>query len=256
MTILRLLETYYFPNFAIVSDKIILGTLVVSLAYLWIKEIRDRQLLLKANLELSKTQEQLKQAHLNTISTLINIIEAKDPYTRGHSERMKEYSLAIGKKIGLSKKGLEALETACILHDIGKTLIPDSILHKKETLTNDDWVEIKKHPQTAIDILGPLVFLTNEKPLILHHHERYDGNGYPAGIKATQIPLGARIMAVTDSFDAMRSKRPYRDPLSEELVLQEFRVCSGLQFDPQIVETLFELIKDGSIAKIDASLHF
>lgn len=256
MTIFRLAEEYYSPSFNIISDKIILGTLVVSLAYLWMREMQDRHLLQKTNLELNQTQDQLKQAHLNTVSTLVNIIEARDPYTRGHSERVKAYSLLIAKKIGFSKKDLETLERACNLHDIGKTLIPDSILHKKETLTNEDWAAIKKHPQTAIDILGPLSFLTNEKALILHHHERYDGNGYPARIRGTAIPLGSRIMAVADSFDAMRSKRPYRDPLSEELVVQELKANSGSQFDPQIVATLFDLVKEGGIGQVDSYLKF
>ncbi|OGX15207.1 MAG: hypothetical protein A2166_00250 [Omnitrophica WOR_2 bacterium RBG_13_41_10] len=252
----RLVDEYYFTTVEVIPDSIILGTVIVAIGYLWIKELKDRQVLQRVNKELLESQGQLKQAHLNTISTLINVIEAKDPYTRGHSERVKIYSLAMAKRIGFLKEDLDTLETACILHDIGKTLIPDSILHKIEPLTNEDWVQIKKHPQAAVDILGPLTFLTKEKEIILHHHERYDGNGYPGRIRGTAIPIGSRIMAVADSFDAMRSKRPYRNPLAEELIIQELKVNCSTQFDPQIVETMLDLLSDGSIVGIDGTMDF
>jgi putative nucleotidyltransferase with HDIG domain len=253
MTVFRLFEVFYFPDFIIISDRVILGTLVVSIGYLWIGEIRDRHFLLQANQKLMGMQDQLKQANFDTVSALINVIEAKDPYTRGHSDRVGEYSLLIANKIGLSQKDIEILKNACILHDIGKTLIPDAILNKKEKLTKEEWDKIKLHPTAAVDILKPLSFLTEEKKLILHHHEKYGGGGYPEGIEGDKIPLGARIMAVADSFDAMRSKRAYRDPLSEELILQELKMCSGTQFDPKIVDAMMQLLDEGSLEKIGLS---
>ena len=242
-TVYRLIKTFYFPDIPIVSDQVILATILFSLVYVWIKEIDDRQALEQTHEELIRTHEQLKQANVNTMSSLILSVEAKDVYTSGHSRRVMEYSMALGKMMRLSEGQLNILRNGCLLHDIGKIGIPDSILLKREGLSDQDWQVIKRHPKNGVQILEPLDFLNEEKMLILHHHERFDGTGYPDGMKGFEIPQGARIMALADSYDAMKSKRIYRDPLADELIRQEVVKNAGTQFDPEIVSIFIEVIQ-------------
>ena len=242
-TVYRLIKTFYFPDIPIVSDQVILATILFSLVYVWIKEIDDRQALQQTHTELIRAHEKLKQANVNTMSSLILSVEAKDVYTSGHSRRVMEYSMAIGKVMRLSEGQLNILRNGCLLHDIGKIGIPDSILLKREGLSDQDWQVIKRHPKNGVQILRPLDFLDEEKMLILHHHERFDGTGYPDGLKGMEIPQGARIMALADSYDAMKSKRIYRDPLADELINREIAKNAGAQFDPVIVPIFMEVIK-------------
>ena len=237
----RLFEVIYLYYHKTISDRMILGVVVILLCYLWVQEIVDKQSLEKSYERLVAMQNKLKETNLETIRSLALAEEAKDPYTRGHSARVAEYACMVAKKLGFSKAELRALENAAILHDIGKMGIADSILHKKGKLSIDEWEIIKKHPRLGLDILSPLEFLSEEKGIIRHHHERYDGKGYPAGLKAEKIPLGSRILAAADSFDAMRSHRPYRGPLPEETVLSELKSNAGTQFDPKVIEILLEI---------------
>ncbi len=239
--IYRFFEIMYLYFHKTISDRMLLGVSVVLLCYLWVQEIIDKQALEKGYEKLITVQNKLRETNLETIRSLALAEEAKDPYTRGHSARVAEYACMIAKKLGFSKAELGALENAAILHDIGKMGIADSILHKKGKLNIDEWEIVKKHPSLGLDILSPLEFLSEEKEIIRHHHERYDGKGYPAGLKGEKIPLGSRILGVADSFDAMRSHRPYRDPLPEETVLAELKNNAGTQFDPKIVEIILEI---------------
>ena len=242
LTFFQLYSINRYPHADIVSDEIVLGVVLILLGYLWIQELRDRYRLQAVNMALIKAQGQLERAEIDTIATLILTEEAKDPYVRGHSKRVTRCAVELARELGLSEKECKTIERAGILHDIGKIGISDLILHKPGSLNQEEWVVIKKHPRRAIEILEPLRFLTKEKEIICHHHERFDGKGYPDGSKGEEIPPGARIMAIADTFDAMNSERPYRKPLSEEAIVSELKNASGNQLDPRIVTTFLKLL--------------
>ncbi|MBN2096878.1 MAG: HD-GYP domain-containing protein [Candidatus Omnitrophica bacterium] len=244
LTFFHLYSLYRYPQINIVSNEILLGTVLVLVGYLWIQELRDRQRLEIINWTLVKAQEQLERAEIDTITTLILTEEAKDPYVRGHSKRVTKCAVEIAKELGLSEEEQKTIERAGILHDIGKIGISDNILGKPDKLNEEEWKVLKKHPRRAAEILEPLKFLAEEKEMICHHHERYDGQGYPDGLKDDEIPLGARIIAVADTFDAMNSERPYRKPLPEDVIIAELKNVSGSQLDPQIVITFLALLKN------------
>lgn len=191
--------------------------------------------------ELNQTLDQLKQAAFEVVQGLAGAVEAKDPYTRGHASRVRQICLALAQAGGLSAEEQTQLEFAADLHDVGKIGVKGEILNKKSRLTPEEYEHIKKHPVIAEVILKDVGLLAPVRPLIRAHHERWDGAGYPDGLAGEQIPFLARIMAVADSFDAMRTQRPYRPPLSLEETLEELRQGSGSQFDPQVVE-LFERV--------------
>jgi putative nucleotidyltransferase with HDIG domain len=243
ITCFHLFELTYFPGFALVSDKVLLGTVLIAVTYLWIQEVRDRRKLEIVNIELLATQEELKESNVATMRALIVSEEARDPYLIGHSRRVTEYAVAIAKRLNLSEDEKKKIEYAGYLHDIGKIGITDTILHKNGKLDNEEWEIIKKHPVVALEILAPLKFLPKEKIIIRHHHERYDGAGYPDKLKGSDIPLGSRIMAVADSFDAMNSLRPYRPPLPKEKIISELKTARGTQFDPKVVDVFLKMVE-------------
>lgn len=175
------------------------------------------------------------------IECLVGALEAKDLYTKGHSIRVADISYELAKKMGIKGKELEIIHMAAHLHDIGKIGIPDEILHKKGKLTEDEFENIKKHPEIGSQILNCSEKLKVFSKLVLHHHERWDGNGYPSGLKGDKIPLGSRIIAVADSIDAMTSERPYRKSISWDRCRKEIEDNKGQQFDPSIVEVTTEL---------------
>lgn len=178
------------------------------------------------NNNISKLQELNNNEHLAYIETLRRTVDAKDKYTRGHSDRVAQYSILIGKKLGLSYEDLEILRIGGLFHDIGKIGIPDNILLKTSKLTDSEYNEIKKHPSIGAYILENSKVFKDIIPIVLHHHERYDGKGYPDNLKGEDIPFMARIVSVSDSFDAMTSKRSYRDSLSINIVKEEFKRCA------------------------------
>ena len=242
ITCFHLFEVLCFPSIAIVSNEVLLGIVLLAVVYLWIQEVRDRRRMQVVNEELLATQEELKESNIAAMKALITSEEARDPYTSGHSRRVTEYAVAIAKKMGLDEARARHIEYAGYLHDIGKIGISDAILNKESRLTDEEWRIIRKHPNTALEILNPLKFLPEEKVIIKHHHERYDGNGYPDGLKGEDIPVGARIMAVADSFDAMNSKRPYRDAFPEDKIITELKTVRGTQLDPKIVDIFLGMI--------------
>ena len=162
------------------------------------------------NVKLMDMQKKLVENEINIISTLVLTEEAKDPYVKGHSKKVAELCVMISKEMKFGTVKQEIIYRAGILHDLGKLGIVDAILNKPGSLNDDEWSIMKKHPIRAVEILSPLTFLFEEKEIILHHHERYNGKGYPGGFKGEKIPLGSRIMAVADTFDAMNSARAYR----------------------------------------------
>ena len=241
--VFHLYATKTYPHAIIISSEIILGVVLILVAYLWIQELRDRYRLQALNKALVVAQKQLQQAEIDTITVLILTEEAKDSYVRGHTKRVAQYSLAIAKAMEFSKEDQSIIERAGILHDLGKVGISDSILKKPGKLNDEEWKIMKSHPQRGLEILKPLKFLPSEKEIILHHHERYAGGGYPDGIKGEEIPIGARIMAVADTFDAMNSARSYRKPLSKEVILAELKKVSGSQLDPFAVSVFLDLLQ-------------
>ena len=207
-----------------------------------IKSIEQMNEIKRMNDELSDTYEKLEKAYLDSIETLRYTVEAKDPYTRGHSDRVAEYSVLIGEKLGLSEQDLRTLRIGGLFHDIGKIGIPDSILLKESKLSDDEYSQIKNHPTIGAHILQNATIFQDILPIVKHHHERYDGNGYPSKLKGEEIPYFARIAAVADTFDAMTSKRTYRNAIPLEEVKEEIKRCEGTQFDPNIAETFLEIL--------------
>lgn len=197
-----------------------------------IKSIEQMNTIKTINEQLHDKNEELERAYLDTIGILRQTVEAKDPYTRGHSDRVSEYSVLIGKKLGLDEKTLHILKIGGLFHDIGKIGIPDSILLKESKLSDEEYSQIKNHPMIGVHMLGDAAIFTDILPIVKHHHERYDGRGYPSQLVGDDIPYVARIAAVADTFDAMTSKRSYRDSLPIDVVRAEIERCSGTQFDP------------------------
>jgi putative nucleotidyltransferase with HDIG domain len=189
--------------------------------------------------------EEQKKTYLNTIHALVSAIEASDSYTRGHSDRVTRYSVAIAKKIGLSAERLKIMERAAILHDIGKIGINLTLLHKVERLTPEDIADLQQHPEIGMKILEPIEFLTDVRLCIGQHHERFDGKGYPNRLQGDELLLEARILAIADSFDAMTSDRPYRKALPLDVAIKELVDNAGTQFDPSIVPIFVSLLETG-----------
>jgi putative nucleotidyltransferase with HDIG domain len=189
--------------------------------------------------------EEQQLTYLNTVQALISAVEASDPYTRGHSERVTRYSMALARKLDLSESACKDLEQAAILHDIGKIGIDDSLLHKVDQLSLRDIDRLRQHPLIGMRILEPIQYMHRIREIIGQHHERFDGKGYPLGLSGEKLLLEARILAVTDSYDAMTSDRPYRKALSHEVAISEIEQNIGTQFDPRVAETFISLIKNG-----------
>lgn len=185
----------------------------------------------------------LRASYIDTICAITNALEARDPYSYGHSSNVTDYARSIAEELGLSSSEKENLIHAGLLHDVGKISISDAILLKPEKLTQAEWEIVKEHPRKGKEILEPLSFLKEAVPIVCHHHERYDGQGYPDGLRGEEIPLGARILAVADSYDAMSSDRPYRKRLSEEECIAELERASGKQLDPRIVEAFLRVLE-------------
>ena len=196
------------------------------------------------NNNLVNANQQLEQSYLDSIQLLRHTVEAKDSYTKGHSDRVSAYSVLIGKKLGLSDEDLKKLEIGGLFHDIGKIGIPDSILQKNGRLSKYEYSIIQKHPLIGANILSTASIFQDIIPIVKYHHERYDGKGYPERLSGKKIPYLARITAVADTFDAMTSKRSYRDALPLDCVISEIQRCKGSQFDPKISEAFIEILKN------------
>jgi len=177
----------------------------------------------------------LEQAYVGTVKALAAAIDAKDSYTQGHSTQVAGYCLMIADEIGLSDEERKAVETAAYLHDIGKIGVRDEVLLKPGRLSLSEMNEIRHHSMISANILAPVPFPWQVTPVVRHHHERWDGSGYPAGLKGHEIPLLARVLAIADAFDAMTSKRPYRKKKAYQEAVDELKICAGTHFDPELV---------------------
>ncbi len=194
-------------------------------------------------IENARLFDRLQTAHINTIKALAVAIDARDHYTKEHSEFVAGYAVAIAREMRFDKKEVEEIKLASQLHDIGKINIRDNILGKTGSLTEEEWKEIKLHTEKGAEILKPLAFLGKVIELVREHHEHYDGTGYPDGKAGDEIPVGARIIAVTDAYDAMVSDRPYRKTKTHEQAMEELKKHSGTQFDPDVVEAFLRVLK-------------
>lgn len=197
--------------------------------------------------ELGQVLQRLQETYIATMTSMAQVIEAKDRTTRGHLDRTQAYGLALAGRIDPALLESPTLGYAFFLHDIGKVGIPEHILCKQGPLTAQEWTVMRTHPAIGAQIVAPMAFLQEAVALIRHHHEHFDGRGYPDGLRGEEIPLEARIFSVADSFDAMTSDRPYRASLGVEQALREIRAGAGRQFDPEVVQVFVEMIDDGDV---------
>jgi putative nucleotidyltransferase with HDIG domain len=194
--------------------------------------------------ELDRALESLENAYRSTLKALTAALETRDAETHGHSERVVTFSLRLGREYGLSAAEMKALEFGALLHDIGKIGVPDAILRKPAKLTDEEWKRMREHPRHGQQILRGIKFLEGAARVVAQHHEKWDGSGYPLGLKAEQIDVCARIFSVADAFDAITSDRVYRDGRSYEAAAQELARWADVQFDPRVIEAFHRVPKD------------
>ncbi len=194
-------------------------------------------------MERSQTVERIKEMNIESVLALVQAIEMRDPYTKGHSLQVAELSIEIARNFGFSEQNLELIKFAGLLHDIGKIAIPETILNKPSSLTEEEWMIIKKHPIQSAEIIKPIKSLSMIEKWLLYHHERWDGSGYPQGLRGNEIPVEARILAISDTYSAMTGDRPYRKGLSDEQTREEIKRFAGRQFDPALVEIFLGIPK-------------
>lgn len=224
------------------SGLLILYLLLTKIIYASsIKILKQNEALINKSNDLEEAYSKLNSSYKNTVLTLSKAIDARDRYTAGHSERVTYLSLKIGQALNLSSEQLNVLEIAALFHDVGKIGISDEVLNKPGKLTDEEFNQIKEHPSIGVDILKTIDFLDNALPMILHHHEKYNGNGYPSGISGEAIPFESRIICVADSYDAMTSDRPYRKGMAHAVAVDELIKYKGIQFDPEIVDIFLKI---------------
>jgi len=215
-------------------------------------KVRDR------TKQLADKHQQLRTAYVQTIRALAEAVDAKDAYTRGHSERVGVYASKIAREMNFAKDFIERVYIAGLLHDVGKIGVRDAVITKPDRLTTAEYLEIKQHPEIGARILEPVDFLKEVAPCVRHHHEWYDGSsrGYPDQLRGDQIPLPSRIILVADTVEAMTSDRPYRKALTLEAVVSEIHKYSGSQFDPKVTKSFLELIEREGEAFIKQDQRF
>lgn len=201
--------------------------------------------------ELEAALDGVRETYLATMTSLARVVEAKDATTRGHLDRTHRYGIALAERIDPELAARPEVGYGFFLHDIGKVGVPESILCKVGPLDDSEWAVMRRHPSIGAEIVSPIRFLADAVEIVRSHHERWDGGGYPRGLRGEQIPLAARIFALADSFDAMTSDRPYRDAMPVERALGEIADGVGTQFDPDVAGAFLELAADGGLI-IDA----
>jgi putative nucleotidyltransferase with HDIG domain len=197
-------------------------------------------------LERARSAQALQAAAMQTMVRLAEAVEAREAGTAAHCRRVAAYSVAIAGQLGIAAAETQEIERGALLHDIGKIGVPDAVLLKPAKLTEDEWVAMRRHAQIGYELLGQLPYLEHARELVYSHHERWDGNGYPRGLKGSLIPIGARIFAVADAFDAMSSDRPYRRALPPDVIVDELRHGAGSQFDAAVVAAMLRTLQTGA----------
>lgn len=211
---------------------------------LGITRLNRYQKLLQERAKLREANAQLLNAYEATIEGLSHALDLRDRETEGHSRRVTDLTVKLARALNMSEEEILHMRRGSLLHDMGKIGIPDSILHKPDELTEQEWVIMRRHPQFAYDMLEPIEYLRPALEIPYCHHEKWDGSGYPRGLKGEEIPLAARLFAVADVWDALTSNRPYRPAWTDEQALDYIREQSGRHFDPQVVELFFRLIEE------------
>lgn len=240
--------------FVVTISGLFIGIGLVILLFLnLIRTVRSVRNLerLRQKKELESRRRQTERISLQTIKTISVTVETKNVYTNGHSQRVADYSALIAGALGWDDKRINNLRNAAYMHDVGMIGIPDSIVNKPTRLTEEEYAIIQRHTLIGADILKDITLIEHVAEVAHYHHERYDGTGYPEGLSGEEIPIEARIVAVADSYDAMNSKRIYRNALEKEKIIEELESCSGTQFDPVIAELFVRLIREG---KVDTAL--
>ena len=210
---------------------------------LGITRLNRYQKLLQERAKLREANAQLLNAYEATIEGLSHALDLRDRETEGHSRRVTEVTVKLAQALHISDEEIIHIRRGALMHDIGKIGIPDSILHKPSSLTEEEWIIMRKHPQFAYDMLFTIEYLRPALTIPYNHHEKWDGTGYPRGLKGEEIPISARLFAIADVWDALTSDRPYRPAWTEEQALTYIREQSGKHFDPQVVELFFNVIK-------------
>ena len=228
---------------------------IILLVESGLKSVSQMRIIKDINEQLEHAYDELKNAYRGTMESLRLAVDAKDSYTKNHSDRVSYYAVLIAKQLNLPEEQVDLIRDGGLFHDIGKIGIPDSILQKTSKLTDDEYDDIKNHPSIGAHILQPSKIFDNLIPMVKHHHERFDGRGYPAGLAGEEIPYNARIIAVADSFDAMTSDRSYRPRFTLDKALGELRRCSGTQFDPAIVDAFLNVFETHDLSEIEAGAN-
>ena len=206
--------------------------------------LENKEYHLELEEKVKKQTDKIRDSFLNSIKSLALALEAKDKYTSGHSQRVADIAVNIAKNLKMAPREIEQLRFAALVHDIGKIGIKESVMNKEDGLTDEEYAYISTHSVIGENILTPIIEDEEILKMVRHHHERYDGRGYPDGISAEQIPLGARIVAVADMFDAMTSDRPYRKAVSPEIAVNELKRNEQTQFDPQVIKAFIETMNE------------
>jgi HD-GYP domain-containing protein (c-di-GMP phosphodiesterase class II) len=204
---------------------------------------RMSRTILEQKRELKDSSREIEESYVATLRLLATVIDARDKYTKGHSARVARFSLALGRRMGLEEAETKDLEISSMFHDVGKIRIPDSILNKEEPLTREEFMEMMQHTRIGAKILEVAPSLHKHMPVALHHHERFDGSGYPDGLKGDMIPVAATIISIADAFDAMTTARPYRPAMTHDEAVAEIKRCKGTQFHPLVAEEFLKLLR-------------
>jgi HD-GYP domain-containing protein (c-di-GMP phosphodiesterase class II) len=220
-----------------------------TLAYRIMRELssrlRETGALLVSHLQ--QRNRQLYRSHIDTIAMVVRAVEKRDAQTSGRTRRVAGLAKAMGREMGLADEQLMVLELSTLLHDLGMLAVPESLLAKPGPLASREYEAIRKHPQISKEMIEGIPFLEKAIPEVFHHHERFNGEGYPKGLAGTSIPLASRILAVVDAFEAMTRGRPYRDRLGADRAIEEIRKLAGTQFDPEVVAALERLRGAGDL---------
>ncbi|WP_243371445.1 HD-GYP domain-containing protein [Geotalea sp. SG265] len=209
-----------------------------------LRQVEKNWALAGENVRLMEALNEMEDRYGACMKALVSAVDAHDPYASGHSERVASVSVKIGRAMGLAEEQLKSLEKAALFHDVGMLWVPTAILVKEQPLSPDEQAAIRRHTVHGAELLDCVKPLKEESQVVLHHHERFDGTGYPYGLKGHAIPLAARILAVADAFDAMTSERPYRSSLLMREALEELYSNAGGQFDPRVVEAFLNALDD------------
>jgi len=201
--------------------------------------------------ELEIALDDIRETYVATMTSLAQVVEAKDPTTRGHLDRTHRYGLALAERVDPELAARPEVGYGFFLHDIGKVGVPEAVLRKPGPLDDDEWGVMREHPAIGAAIVSPIRFLAGAVEIVQSHHERWDGRGYPRGLRGEQIPLAARVFAIADSFDAMTSDRPYRAAMPLERALDEISDGSGTQFDPAVAGAFLELVDEGGLEVLE-----